>query len=147
MSLQKMNKTRARKYLNAIKNTRGKNLSSEALARHMGIYPDVIRKELSFFEPMITMDMEFNFRDLVSLIEQYIENEELNNPKKERVVIRKSELNQYNSVSDFLYQKLTIGGLVDKNKQLSELDLKTLKKLVNDELVKLEKKNKKSKHK
>lgn len=142
-----MNKTRARKYLSIIKNTRGKNLSSEALARKMGIYPDVIREELSFFEPMITMDMEFNFRDLVPLIEQYIENEELNSPKKERVVIRKSELNQYSSVSDFLYQKLTIGGLVDKNKQLSELDLKTLKKLVNDELVKLEKKNKKSKHK
>lgn len=142
-----MNKTRARKYLSIIKNTRGKNLSSEALARQMGIYPDVIREELSFFEPMITMDMEFNFRDLVPLIEQYIENEELNSPKKERVVIRKSELNQYSSVSDFLYQKLTIGGLVDKNKQLSELDLKTLKKLVNDELVKLEKKNKKSKHK
>ncbi len=142
-----MNKTRARKYLSTIKNTRGKNLTSETLARQMGIYPDVIREELSFFEPMITMDMEFNFRDLIPLIEQYIENEELNNPKKERVVIRKSELNQYSSVSDFLYQKLTIGGLVDKNKQLNELDLKTLKKLVNDELVKLEKKNKKSKHK
>lgn len=142
-----MNKTRAKKYLSAIKNAKGKHLTGEVLARHMGIYPDVIREELSFFEPMITMDMDYNFRDLVPSIEEYILVEEQKGQKKERVVIRKTELNQYSSVSDFLYQKLTIGGLVDKNKQLSEIDLKTLKKLVNEELSKIEKKSKKTKRK
>lgn len=141
----KMNKTRAKKYLSAIKSAKGKNLSGEALARHMGIYPDVIREELSYFEPIITMDMDYNFRDLVPAIEEYILAEENKSVKKERVVIRKSELDQYSSVSDFIYQKLTIGGLVDRGRELSEVDLKALKKLVNEELMKFEKKNKKSK--
>ena len=129
-----MNKTRAKKYLSSIKSARGKHLTGEALSRHMGIYPDVIRDELSFFEPMITMDMDYNFRDLVPAIEKYIEEEEAKTVKKERVVIRKTELDQYSSISDFIYQKFTIGGLVDKSIRLSEADLRTLAKLVNAEL-------------
>jgi hypothetical protein len=40
----------------------------------------------------------------------------------------------YVNFSDFIYQKMTMGGIVDKSMQLSEKDLKIAKKLIINEL-------------
>ena len=143
-----MTKTLAKKYLSAIKNAKKKHLTCDALGRLMAIYPDVVREQLSFFEPLITMDMDYDTHDVVPAIEEYLESLEEKKVPNERVVVRKDKLEAYEGLEDFVYQKFTYQGLIVKNVTLSEVDLKVLKRLVNDELAKINKdKKKKSKHK
>ena len=143
-----MTKTLAKKYLSVIKSSKKKHLTCDSLGREMGIYPDVVREQLSFFEPIITMDMDYNCHEVASQIEEYISSLEENKAPVDRVVVRSKQVSEYDGIGDFVYKKFTIGGLVDRNIQLSEVDLKVLKKLVIDELAKSSKnKKKKSKHK
>lgn len=138
-----MNKSQAKKYLHEINKAKAKHLTSDRLSREMGIYPEIIREQLSYFEPMMLMDLDINIRDLVPAIEAYIAEEEAKVEKKPRVVIRKSEVEQYSSVSDFVYQKFTINGLVARDIVLTETDLKMLRKIVEEELQRTAKKSKK----
>ena len=129
-----MNKTTAKKYLSAIEGYKKRYLTCENLSRVMGIYPEVIAEQLSYFEPMLAMDPSFDLKELVPAIEKYIEEEDAKKTKKDVVKVSKKELNEYKSVADFLYRKMTINGLVDRSASLSEKDLKALKKLVQYEL-------------
>ena len=143
-----MTKTLAKKYLSVIKSSKKKHLTCDSLGHAMGVYPDVVREQLSYFEPIITMDMDYNCHDVVPAIEDYLSSLEENKAPVERVVVRTKQVSEYDGIGDFVYKKFTIGGLVDRNIELSEVDLKVLKKLVNDELAKTSKnKKKKSKHK
>ena len=87
-----MTKTLAKKYLSAIKASKKKHLTCEALGRQMGIYPDVIREQLSFFEPLITMDMDYDTHDAIAAIEEYLESLEEKKENVERVIIRKEKI-------------------------------------------------------
>lgn len=128
-----MNKTTAKKYLSAINGSKRKHLTCEALSLHMGIYPELIARDLSEFEPMLAMDPSYNLRELVPALEEYIE-EQSKEKKEPRIAVKKAEVQQYKSVADFVYNKMTIGGLVDRNIPLDEKDLKVLRHLVNQEL-------------
>lgn len=137
-----MNKTTAKKYLTAISNSKKKFLTCEGLSKTMGIYPEIIAEQLSYFEPILAMDPSFDLKDLVPALKQYIEEQ----PKVQKtpvIKVSKKEVKEYKSVADFLYKKMTVGGLVDRSASLSEVDLKILKKIVQDELDSL--KAKKSK--
>lgn len=131
-----MNKTTAKKYLSAINGSKRKHLTCEALSLHVGIYPEVIAKDLSEFEPMLAMDPSFNLRELVPALQAFIE-EQSKEKKEPRIAVKKAEISQYKSVADFVYNKMTIGGLVDRNIPLTEKDLKLLRHLVNQELDEL----------
>ena len=53
---------------------------------------------------------------------------------KPQVVVKKRDVEQYDSIYDFVYRKMTnAGGLLDKNVILSDADLKILKKLISEE--------------
>lgn len=138
-----MNKTTAKKYLSAIENSKKRYLTCENLSSIMGVYPEVIAEQLSFFEPTLAMDPSFDLKELIPSISKYIEAEEAKREKKEVIKVSKKELSEYKSVSDFLYKKMTFNGLVDRNASLSEVDLKALKKLVQKELDDLKNKAKK----
>ena len=140
-----MTKTSAKKYLSAIKKSKIRNLTCEALSRSMGIYPDVIASELSYFEPMLSMDLGFDLRELVPSLETYIEQQELAKPKEKVLHVNSIELRGYESVNDFVYKKMTINGLVSRNMKLNQDDLKILQKLVEIELKSTKTKKKKSK--
>ena len=129
-----MNKTQAKKYLSAIEGSKKKYLTCESLSRSMGIYPEVIAEQLSFFEPMLAMDPSFDLKELIPAISSYIEEESKN--KKEVVKVNKKELLEYKSVMDFIYKKMSFNGLLDRSVHLSEADLKTLRKLVQNEIDK-----------
>jgi len=129
-----MNKTTAKKYLSAIENSKKRYLTCENLSSIMGVYPEVIAEQLSFFEPILAMDPSFDLKELIPSISKYIEDEEAKRKKKEVIKVSKKELSEYKSVPDFLYKKMTFNGLVDRNASLSEVDLKALKKLVQKEL-------------
>ena len=132
-----MNKSIAKKYLTAIEGSKKRYLTCDNLSRTMGIYPEVIAEQLSFFEPMLAMDPSFDLKELVPAISKYIEEEEAKKIKKPVVKVSKKDLSGYKSVVDFVFKRMTFNGLVDRSVSLSEADLKSLKKLVQKELDEL----------
>lgn len=134
-----MNKTLAKKYLSAIKSMNKRYLTSEILSRRMGIYPEIINIQLSLFEPMLAMDTSYNLNDLIPAIEDYIAKQTTKKIKKAPTKVKR-KADKYKTVSEFVYEKMTIGGLVDKNAILNEEELKVLRKLVNEELASFKKK-------
>lgn len=131
-----MTKSLARKYLKDISSYKKKYVTVDLLSNKVGKYPEIIAEELSYFEPLLRMDPSYNVKDLIPSIEKYLEEQEnKEKEKKERPVqIKRAQVSEYDSIADFIYRKMTIGGIVDKNMSLSTTDLKILKRLVNDEL-------------
>lgn len=126
--------TTLKKYLAAMTKMKKKYITADSLSRVLGVYPEIINENLSFFDPMINMDYEYNLLDLVPQIKNYItEKEENKKPTPSRELVTKKVVHEYNSIGDFLYQKMTIGGLLDKNIVLSDKDLRILKKLITEE--------------
>ena len=56
-------------------------------------------------------------------------------PTPKPVVVKKDEIDLYDNYFDFIYKKLTYGGMIDKSVELSDKDLKILKKLISEELA------------
>lgn len=124
-----------KKYLQGMaKFPKAKYITAERLSRVVGIYPDVISQNLSYFDPLITMDYEYNLLELVPAMKKFIEEKE---NKKAPVVktetVRKNEIDLYDSYFDFIYKKLTVGGMINKSAELSDKDIKILKKLLSEE--------------
>ena len=85
---------------------------------------------------MIMMDYTFNLLELVPQIKKFIEDKENKRaPVPKPVVVKKDEVDAYENYFDFIYKKLTYGGMIDRNVNLSDKDLKILKKLISDELA------------
>lgn len=130
-----MNKTLARKYLTSINSNKRKYVTCEDLSISFGKFPESIASDLSVFEPLIILDMSLNLKDLVPAIEKYIEEENNKNDNKNKQIIRvyQKDINAFDSIADFVYQKMTYGGTLDRYATLSDKDLKTLKKLISEE--------------
>ncbi len=131
-----------KKYLNAMSKTKFKYVTAERLSKMVGIYPEVITDTLSYFDPMLVMDYEYNLLELIPQIKDYIiVQEEKKTPINRSTSVTKKELHDYESVNDFVYRKMSIGGMIDKSVELTDHDLRILKKLINEEQAK--RKNKK----
>ena len=130
-----------KKYLTAMTKNKVKYMTCERLSRIIGVYPEVIAENLSYFDPLLNMDPTYDLLALIPQIKQYIQEEE---DKKvnvaPKVVAKRKDVVEYESVNDFVYKKMTFAGMVDRNLVLNEKDLRILKRLVNDELVALKKK-------
>ena len=126
-----------KKYLQGMsKLPKAKYITSERLSRIVGIYPEVINENLSFFDPMIMMDYTYNLLELVPAVKKFIEEKESKKaPVPKPVMVKKDEVDAYENYFDFIYKKLTYGGMIDRNARLSDKDLKILKKLIVEELA------------
>ena len=124
-----------KKYLNGLLSIKKKYVTSERLSRVIGHYPEDINETLSYFEPTIKMDPDFNLLELVPAMKQFIIDQEENKaPLVRSESIRKKDLERYESINDFVYKKMTsVGGLLDRNIVLSDQDLRVLKKLIAEE--------------
>ncbi len=130
-----------KKYLNAMSKKKVKYMTCERLSNLVGVYPEVIAENLSYFDPMLNMDPTYDLLVLIPQIKEYIQQEEEKKaPAAPKVVATKKDVDGYESVSDFVYKKMTFAGMVDRNLVLHEKDLRILKRLVNDELAALKKK-------
>ena len=131
-----------KKYLSEIgKLSKKKYITSEFLSHRIGVYPEVINENLSYFEPLMTMDSSINILELVPMIKQYIIDEEEKKTPVIRVApVKHQEMEQYESINDFVYKKYSVGGIIDKNAELSDKELRIMKKLVTEELTKRKKK-------
>ena len=123
-----------KKYLNGLIKLNKKYVTTERLSKVVGIYPEHINEALSYFEPLLQMDPEFNLMELVPTLKKYVTDQEENKTLIKKPAIKKNELDQYDSINDFIYKKMTsVGGLLDYNIVLSDRDLRVLKKLVQEE--------------
>lgn len=130
-----------KKYLTHIVKMNKKYVTAERLSRVVGIYPEIISETLSYFEPTLRMDPSYNLMELVPTLKQYVTDKEENNIVPKAAPIKKKTLEQYESIIDFVYKKMTFGGgLIDKNAYLSDTDLRILKKLIAEEQNKRKKK-------
>ena len=87
------------------------------------------------------MDASINILELVPMIKQYIVDEEEKKTPVIRVApVKHQEIEQYQSINDFVYKKYSVGGIIDKNAELSDKELRIMKKLVTEELAKRKKK-------
>ncbi|MBM3909359.1 MAG: hypothetical protein FJ352_01120 [Firmicutes bacterium] len=115
----------------ALSSTSQKYVTAEMLSQSIGIYPDVINEALSMFNPVVTLDVTFNLLELLPDLNQYLGNAKLVTMKRNRSVQKSLP---YTSFAEFVYQKMTMAGIVDKSIQLSDKDLKLAKKLIQNEL-------------
>lgn len=126
-----------KKYLVAMNKCKAKYITADKLSRVLGVYPEIISETLSYFDPMIMMDVEADLSVLVPSIEEYIARAEEKKPVVNRKnMVTQKVLGEYESIGDFLYKRMTIGGLLDPNIVLSDKDLKILKKLITEEQAK-----------
>ncbi|MCQ2815399.1 MAG: hypothetical protein MJ227_03925 [Bacilli bacterium] len=131
-----------KKYLSSIIKINKKYVTTERLSKVVGIYPEVINETLNYFNPMIKMDPEYNLMELVPTLKKFVSDKE---DEKTNSLVKKPQpqriTEHYDSIGDFVYRKMTVaGGLLDKNINLSDLDLRILKKLINEEQQKRKKK-------
>ena len=124
-----------KKYLNGLTKLNKKYVTSERLSKVVGIYPEIINEQLSYFEPLLKMDPEYNLMELIPTLKKFvIDREENKTLISKKPAIKKQELEQYESINDFIYKKMTsVGGLLDYNIVLTDRDLRVLKKLITDE--------------
>lgn len=144
--MTKPTKAEVKRVLGALKRSKKKFVSLEALSRLVGLYPDVLADTLAYFEPMIRMDPSINTRDLIPAMQEYLAEPmkpvSPNKPKK--APISKKEIAQYSSIADFVFKRMTnVGGLVDTSTRLSDEDLRVLERLVQLEIAKRKKAAKK----
>lgn len=126
-----------KKYVNAMSKMKAKYVTADRLSKVVGQYPEIINENLSFFEPMIKMDPSYDLLELIPQIKEYIiASETKKEPVVHKDVVYKKEVREYESINDFVYQKMSFGGMLNKEAYLSDKDLKILKKLVADEQAK-----------
>lgn len=119
------------KIYQALSSTSQKYVTSETLAQIIGIYPDVINDALSLFNPVVTLDVTFNLIDLLPALAAHVGTVKPMTVKRAKAVEKPLP---YSNLSDFVYQKMTIAGIVDKSIVLSDKDLKIAKRLIVQEL-------------
>ena len=132
------NVTVLKKYLNALTKIKAKYVTAERLSRVVGVYPEVINETLSYFEPMLMMDPDYNLLELVPAMKQYVIDleEKKTSPINHEEIISRKQIEEYESVVDFIYKKMSVGGIIDRGAYLTEKDLRIIKRLANEELKK-----------
>ena len=127
-----------KKYLSALTKIKAKYVTAERLSRVIGVYPEVINETLSYFEPMLMMDPEYNLLALVPEIKKYLNEmeEKKVSPIQPVETVSRKQLEEYESVVDFIYKKMSIGGIIDRGATLTDRDLRIIKRLATDELKK-----------
>ena len=144
-------KVTIRQVVSALNKNKRKNLSLDYLSKIIGIYPDVLGTELSYFCPMILMDPTINVRDYLEDMKRYLSEPSKNVSKKKaskekRERIYKKELEEYKGIVDFIYKKMTtVGGLLDPGYEVERHDIRIMEKLLQLERKKLKNQRKKSK--
>lgn len=144
-------KNQIKRILLVLKKKNRKYASLDMLSQWMGLYPDVLADSIEYFSPMIRMDSSINLMSLIPEFEEYVKptpqakEDEEEEPKTKRVVATTKEVDEFKSVSDFVYKKMTnAGGLIDQSYVLSEHDLRILQKLIGKELKEKKKPAKKT---
>ncbi|MCQ2794045.1 MAG: hypothetical protein MJ207_01570 [Bacilli bacterium] len=122
----------AKRYLKAIKANKQKYLTCDLLANDIGVYADIIARDLSAFDPLINMDPSYDLRAIQGQLTEFVQAH-----TSKRVVSKKPMKlaeTKYKSVNDFVFSKYVVaGGLMDRSIELTNKDLIELKKIIINE--------------
>jgi hypothetical protein len=136
--MAELKKSHLEKIVSFLSKSNRKYLSLEDLSKAVGIFPEILGEELTYFEPMILMDNSLNMRALLGPIQSYLAEQEAKkaqSPSPVRVVASNKELAAYPTIASFVYAKMAFaGGLIDPSSKLSDHDLHLLQKLVSREV-------------
>ena len=77
--MKKPSVTTIKKYLSILTKAKAKYITSERLASMVGVYPEKINEELSYFDPIINMDYSYDLKSLMPELEEYVSDD--NNKK------------------------------------------------------------------
>jgi len=131
--MEKPNITLLRKIYHGMRQSKAKFLTAEMLSKEIGVVPEKIQEACAMFNPLTTIDFGFDLKTLMPDFEAHFATL-AQVPKTAKPRITKKETAPYNSVVDFIYEKMTFGGIVDKTLVLKDGDLRMIKRLANDEL-------------
>lgn len=125
--------TLLKRIIQQLKKTTQKYVTVDDLSQQLGIYPNKIAEVIAFFNPLILMDMTSNLHDHLPAMENYLNT--LTQPKPtKKMKVERVDIQSFKTIIDFIYQRLTIDGIIDKTHQLSVAELKAMKKLIIEEL-------------
>ena len=122
---KKFQKERLLRYVSGMKSWKKKTMWVQDLSLLSGIFEDVIQEDLSQFEPLVRLFPDFDVMILLPLIETKLI------PQNKKTKIKPKKPLRYETVTDFILSEMTIpGGMVDRNDQLSDKQLKELRKII-----------------
>lgn len=126
----KANKALYKKIYAGLTDSVFKYVTAENLSESLGIYPEIIAMAMAKFDPLIRMDTEANLMKLLPELEVYL----YANKQKKEVKVEEKPITPHLTFSEFVYEKMTVGGLVDKAIVLSEDDIMLALSLLHEEL-------------
>jgi hypothetical protein len=123
-----------KKIITAIKSSKAKFVTAERLSNEMGIIPEKILDICTHFNPLVKIDFTFDLRELLDDMEQYVNKLRSKKKSVKKKNVTKKKIQAYENVVDFIYEKMTFGGIVDKTIILTDFDLRTIRRLAKNEL-------------
>ena len=125
----------AKKYLKFLNDSKSKIVQLRKLSLGTNILEETILDEFCEFDPLIKMIEGTNFKKFIPQLEEFIASQ--NVVKKKAPKKKKVKTSNYNSIKEFLYDKMPLtGGFVDRSYEFDEEDIKTLRLLCTRELKK-----------
>lgn len=133
-----MNKTTLRKYIQIINKTKKKVLRCEDISKETGEKIEVIRKNLSPYNPLINFDINFNVKNIKEELEKELKELEIKEPIKRKTYVKNNELVSYSSTLEYIYKNMCVsGGILDVGYPLTKKDIIAIKKLLKKDEEKL----------
>jgi len=104
------------------------HVSAHDLSQVTAIYPEIIAEAFSLFNPLITLDLHENLKPLLSELKVYLIEQKVGMKTQDKHI--KADPLEGLTLTGYMYDTMTIGGLLDRNQDLSLKQLKQLKKLI-----------------
>ena len=120
------------KIATGLKVNRQKYVTADSLSSEIGILPERIQDICASFYPLVTIDFSFNLKDLLPEIEKVLQAKEKRIVKKTATI--KKDVSNYQRLIDFVYDKMTFQGMLDKSIILEDRDLREIRTIASDEL-------------
>lgn len=135
--------TNAKKVASALKKVKRKTVSLREIKNEANLNDDIIFDIASYFDPIVRMYDNYNFRNIEHDLDNYLKKQEEERAKDNiKKPTRRHKLPKYETVKDFILDKMILpGGIIDKAYELSDDDLKVLKKTINVEIKERKNKN------
>ena len=112
----------------ALANQKATHVSAHDLSEITAIYPEIIAQAFSLFNPLITLDLNENLKPLLGPLKTYLIEQKVGTKSQEKQT--KIDPLEGLTLTGYMYDTMTIGGLLDRNQDLSLKQLKQLKKLI-----------------
>lgn len=133
--MKAMNKTELQtleKIHQALSTHKAKYVTAESLSREIGVLPEKIQQLCATFNPLVTIDFSFNLKELIPDIDKHLTSK-VKKAVKKTVAIKK-EVGSYQRLIDFVYDKMTFEGMLDKSIVLEDRELREIKAIASEEL-------------